>query len=159
MALPVKLNCMVDFPVGDLNVRQLSAISKCYGRLTDDSLAVLMPLCEIDNFIDESFKVDFASLLKKVFLVNRVTYAPWSELAIVALAASSYNFSQISRAVISNSNLFWGDGFVKLVCKEDVFNLALGAGVKKEINDSVSQLCSGMQPVLNIQCKKEIRVK
>lgn len=155
MSTSMKLLDLIEINKECFSAQERQVMQHSFVRVKDDSIDILLPVRLSSLMKDEMFKVEFAETIRNHLNIEKsIGYFCWIESSITALSPSGYDFSQLTRAVIANSKLFWDVDWVKIVCEPDVYNLALGETVKREIKEALECYSDFSLSVLLIQCKK-----
>lgn len=117
-------------------------LSECRVSVKEDVLTLFMPLSYYDLMCNKPEHLAVInSQLKEEFDLAHVEFKPWHGLASKELLCfeRSQN-TQLTRAVLSRSNLFWDKEGVRLVVAKSMYNNALGEFVKSQVRDAVEEI-------------------
>lgn len=130
-------------------------LSDCRFSVKDDSLTLFMPLNFYGLMCNQKEDVGIiCEELRGVFNVGAVVVKPWHGIGSVELCVDDRDyFTQLTRAVLCRSNLFWDKDGVRLVVAKNMYNNALGDFVKGQIRKGVEEV-AGFKLEISIQASK-----
>jgi hypothetical protein len=130
-------------------------LSECRFSVKEDAVTLFMPLSYYDLMCNKEKEINIiSSELVEEFGVVSVEFKPWHGLASQELLCiNKTHITQLTRAVLSRSNLFWDKEGVRLVVAKSMYNNALGSFVKNQIKAEVEEV-SGFKLEIFIQAGK-----